>query len=141
LAKPHLSSYIIYKIISLKRIQKRKLQWTVTRDSNHLSNHFISQKWFFHLVLLYFIIKSISKNHEFSPCIPSSKIWLFRRKLITLWKIELECYIMSQIIGIFLVYLFKTLTLKFYYKSIFRINKNWISCFCFFCKIFGNKRL
>ena len=110
-----------------------QLQWTVTRDSNRLSTYFLSQKWFFCLVLLYFTIKRISKKSWISPCIPSSKIWLFRRKLITLWKIELEWQIMPQIIGIFLRYLSVTLTLKFNYKSIFKITKNWFLCFCFFC--------
>ena len=58
------------------------------------------------------------------PCIPSSKIWLFRRKLITLWKIELEWQIMPQIIGIFLRYFSVALALKFNYKSAFKITKN-----------------
>jgi hypothetical protein len=36
----------------------------------------------------------------------------------------LEGQIMPQIIGIFLSYLFATLTLKVNYKSIFKITKN-----------------
>jgi hypothetical protein len=111
-----------------------QLQWAVTRDSNRLSIYFISQKWFFYLVLLYFTVKSISKNHEFFPCIPSSKIWLFRKKLITLWKIELEWQIMPQIIGIFLRYSSVTLTLKFCYQSIFKLLKTNFCFFAFFTK-------
>ena len=51
-----------------------QLQWAITRDSNRLNIYFVSQKWFYYLVLLYYIIKLILKNYEFSPCIPSSKI-------------------------------------------------------------------
>ena len=40
-----------------------QLQWAVTRDRNRLSIYFISQKCFFYLVLLYFIIKLISKKN------------------------------------------------------------------------------
>ena len=54
-----------------------QLQWTVTRDSNRLSINFISQKCFFQLVLLYFTIKSISKNHEFSLVYPRPKFDFF----------------------------------------------------------------
>jgi hypothetical protein len=54
-----------------------QLQWTVTRGSDLLSTHFISQKWFFYLGLSYFIIKFISKNHEFSLVYPRPKFDFF----------------------------------------------------------------
>jgi hypothetical protein len=47
---------------------------------------------------------------------------------------------MPQKIGVFLHYLFVTLALKFNYKSIFKITKNWFLCFCFFYEIFGDER-
>jgi hypothetical protein len=40
----------------------------------------------------------------------------------------------------FLRYLSVTLTLKFSYESIFKITKNRFLCFCFFYKLFGDKR-
>ena len=56
-----------------------QLQWTVTRDSNRLNIYFISQKQFFRFVLLYFTIKTISKNHEFSLVYPRPKFRFFEK--------------------------------------------------------------
>ena len=49
--------YTLFMILFPLKLTKTQLQWAVTRDSNRLSKHFISQKWFFNLVLLYFVIK------------------------------------------------------------------------------------